>query len=106
MHLISAPLSRKDHQWLSEAVSEAAANWRALGRELGFTRDELEDIVTHPGLHRVKDYMDELLSRWLKRAPPDHPLPCVEDLATALRSKSVREARTAYDLMQMMEPDG
>ena len=107
MHLISAPLSRKDHQWLCEAVSEAAANWRALGRELGFTRDELEDIVTHPGLHRVKDYMDELLSRWLKWAPPNHPkLPCVEDLATALRSKSVGEERTAYDLMQMMESNG
>ena len=100
MHLISAPLSRKDHQWPSEAVNEAAAEWRDVGRKLGFTRDELDDIVTHPGLHRVKDYMDELLSRWLKRAPPNHPLPCVEDLATALRS--VGEDRTAYGLMQMI----
>ena len=98
MHLISAPLSRQDHQWLSEAVNEAAANWRALGRELGFTHDELEDVVRHPGLHGDKDYMDELLRRWLRWAPPNHPLPCVEDLATALRS--VGEERTAYDLMQ------
>ena len=71
---------------------------------LGFTHDESEGIVRHPGLHGVKDYMDELLSRWLKRAPPKHPLPCVEDLATALRS--VEEDRTAYDLMQMMESNG
>ena len=107
MHLVSAPLSRQDHQWLCEAVSEAAANWRALGRELGFNHDELTEVTRCSGLHGDKDYMDELLSRWLKRAPPGHPLPCVEDLATALRSKSVREARTAYDLMQMMEePDG
>ena len=106
MHLISAPLSRKDHQWLCKAVSEAASNWRALGRELGFNHDELTEVTRCPGLNEGKDYMDELLSRWLKRAPPNHLLPCVEDLATALRSKSVGEARTAYDLMQMMEPDG
>ena len=106
MRLISVPLStsRKDHQWLSEAVNEAAGNWRALGRKLGFTHDELEDIVRHLGLHGDKDYMDGLLSRWLKWALPKHPLPCVEDLATALRS--VGEERTAYDLMQMMESTG
>ena len=106
MHLISAPLGIEDHQWLCETVSNVAAKWRALGRELGFTHDELTEVTRCPGLHGDKDYMDELLSRWLKRAPPGHPLPCVEDLATALRSKSVREARTAYDLMQMMESTG
>ena len=104
MHLVSAPLSTEDHQWLSEAVSEAAANWRDLGRKLGFTRDELESVVMHLGLHRVKDYMDELLSRWLRWAPPNHSLPCVEDLATALRS--VGEERTAYNLEVMMESTG
>ena len=105
MHLISAPLSRKDHQWLRTKLSKATTNWRALGRELGFTHDESEDIVRHPGLHGDKHYMDELLSRWLKWAPPNHPLPCVEDLATALCS--VGEERTAYDLMpEMMESNG
>ena len=104
MHLISAPLSTEDHQWLCTKMSKVTAKWRALGRMLGFTHDESEDIVRHPGLHGDKDYMDELLSRWLKRAPPNHPLPCVEDLATALHS--VGEERTAYDLMQMMESTG
>ena len=106
MHLISAPLSTEDHQWLRTKMSKVTAKWRALGRELGFTHDELEDIVRHLGLHGDKDYMDELLSRWLKWAPPNHPkLPCVEDLATALRS--VGEEKTAYDLMpEMMESTG
>ena len=103
-HLISAPLSRKDHQWLCEAVSEAAANWRALGRKLGFTYDELEDVVGHPGIHCDKDYMQELLNRWLKWAPPKHILPCLKDLATTLCS--IGEERTAYDLMQTMESTG
>ena len=106
MHLISAPLSIKDHQRLCKAVSEAAAKWRALGRKLGFTHDELGDVTRCPGLKEDKDYMDELLSRWLKWAPPNHLFPCVEGLATALRSKSVGEERTAYDMMQMIKSAG
>ena len=64
--------STEDHQWLRTKISKAAVKWRALGRELGFTHDELGAVVALPGLHEVKDYMDELLSRWLKRAPPKH----------------------------------
>ena len=102
MHLISAPLSGKDHQWLSEAViSEAAAKWRHVGRALKFSYNELRAIANERSLKTSEHYMQELLSRWLKRAPPNHPLPCVEDLATALRS--VGEERTAHDLIQMME---
>ena len=104
MHLISAPLCSEDHQWLCTTMSKAAARWRALGRKLGFTHDELGDVVRYPGLNEDKDYMDELLSRWLKWAPPNHPLPCVEDLASSLRS--VGEERTAYDLMQKVESTG
>ena len=103
--LISAPLSRKDHQWLSEAVSEAAANWRDIGKALEFSHDQLKTIANAKSLNTDEHYMDELLSRWLKWAPPNHPkLPCVEDLATALRA--VGEERTAYNLMQMMESTG
>ena len=104
MHLISAPLSRKDHQWLCEAVSEAAANWRDVGKALEFSFDELTAIAYERSLKTDEHYMDELLSRWLKWAPPKHPLPCVEELATALRS--VGEERTAYNLEVMMESTG
>ena len=85
-------------------MSKVAAKWRALGRELGFTYNDLGDVVRCPSLHEDKDYMEELLSRWLKWAPPNHPLPCVEDLATALRS--VGEEITAYNLEGMMESNG
>ena len=104
MHLISAPLSRKDHQWLCEAVSEAAAKWRDVGEALKFSHDQLKAITKEKSLDTDEHYMQELLSRWLKWAPPKHPLPCVEDLATALRS--VEEDRTAYDLEVMMESNG
>ena len=104
MRLISAPLGRKDHQWLSEAVSEAAAKWRDVGEALKFSYDQLEAIADKRSLKTDEHYMQELLSRWLKRAPPKHPLPCVEDLGTALRS--VEEDRTAYDLEVMMESNG
>ena len=104
MHLISAPLSRKDHQWLCEAVREAAFNWRDVGKALKFSHDQLKAITNEKSLNTDEHYMQELLSRWLKRAPPKHPLPCVEDLATALRS--VEEDRTAYDLEVMMESNG
>ena len=102
MYLISAPLSRKDHQWLCEAVSEAAAMWRDVGEALKFSYDQLEAIADKRSLRTDEHFLQELLSRWLKQAPPNHPLPCVEDLATALRS--VGEDRTAYDLM--MESNG
>ena len=82
-------------------MSKAVANRRALGRELGFTHTELTEVTRRLGLHGDKDYIDEMLSRWLKRAPPNHPLPCVEDLATALCS--VGEERTAYDIELMKE---
>ena len=104
MRLISDPLSTKDHQWLCEAVSEAAANWRDVGKALKFSHDHLKTIANEKSLNTDEHYMDELLSRWLNWAPPNHPLPCVEDLATALRS--VEKERTAYDLMQMLESPG
>ena len=101
---ISAPLSRKDHQWLCEAVSAASAKWRNFGMALKFSYHELGAIVNERSLTTDEHYMQELLSRWLKWAPPNHPLPCVEDLATALCS--VGEERTAYDLYMYLESNG
>ena len=64
------------------------------------THYELGNIVRHPGLYGDEDYMDELLSRWLKwDSPPNHPLPCVEDLAIAL--DSVGEERTLMQKIGM-----
>ena len=109
MHLISAasdPLSEDDHRWLFQKFRKVSAKWRDVGEAetLGFSHDQLNAIANVKSLSTDEHYMQELLSRWLKRAPPKHPFPCVEDLATALRS--VGEERTAYDLMQMMQPTG
>ena len=107
MHLISAasdPLSEEDCSWLFQTVRKVSAKWRDVGEALKFSYDQLEAIAYERSLRTDEHYMQELLSRWLKWAPPNHPLPCVEDLATALRS--VEEERTAYDLMQMMESTG
>ena len=107
MRLISAasdPLSEEDHRWLFQSVRKVSAKWRDVGETLEFSHDQLKAITNEKSLNTDEHYMQELLSRWLKRAPPNHPLPCVEHLATALRS--VGEDRTAYDLMQMMESNG
>ena len=100
----SDPLSEEDHRWLFQMIKKVSARWRDVGKALEFSYDQLEAIAYERSLRTDERYMQELLSRWLKRAPPNHPLPCVEDLATALRS--VGEERTAYDLMQMMESTG
>ena len=105
MHLISAasdPLSEEDHRWLFQSIRKVSAKWRDVGEVLHFSYEQLEAIATKGSLKTDEHYMQELMSRWLKRAPPNHPLPYVEDLATALRYKSFGEERTAYDLEVMM----
>ena len=109
MHLISAasdPLSEEDHGWLFQKIRKVSAKWRDVGeaKTLGFSHEQLKAIANVKSLNTDEHYMQELLSRWLKWAPPNHPLPCVEDLATALCS--VGEDRAAYDLMQTMQPTG
>ena len=94
----SDPLSEDDHSWLFQEIRKVSAKWRDVGEALGFSHDQLKAIANVKSLSTDEHYMQELLSRWLKWAPPNHPLPCVEDLATAL--SSVGEERTAYEMMQ------
>ena len=95
---IELALSDEDHEHLFRRVRNASARWRNIGSALGFTHGQLEDIVQTRALHTNEHYMCELLSRWLRWAPPNHSWPCKEDLATALRS--VGEERVAYFLMK------
>ena len=92
------PLSEEDHTWLFQKIKKVSAKWRDVGEALQFSYDQLETIAYKRSLKTDEHYMQEFLSRWLKWAPPNHPLPCVEDLATALRS--VGEERIAYHLME------
>ena len=72
-----------------------------MGEALGFTVQDLDNIGRAKG--RDGDYycFQELLLRWLKRAPPLHPFPHVKQLADALRG--VGEERTAFDLEHIRE---
>ena len=100
----SDPLSEEDHRWLFQKIRKVSAKWRDVGEALEFSHDQLKAITNEMSLKTDEHYMQELLSRWLKRAPPKHLLPCVEDLATALRS--VEEERTAYDMKMNLESKG
>ena len=72
-----------------------------MGEALGFTVQDLNDIERAKG--KGEDYycFQELLLRWLKRAPPLHPFPHVKQLADALRAAG--EHRTAYELEHSRE---
>ena len=85
---------------LAKAVRGAKDSWRAVGEALSFTVQDLGDIGREKG--RDGDYycLQELLLRWLKRAPP-LPFPHVKQLADALRA--AEEYRTAYELEHSRE---
>ena len=101
-HCTGYILSQDDLQPLLDFVGHAAAKWREIGGALGFSTDVLDTIAAKPeNMSRgpVACFTD-LLSRWLKWAPPNHDLPTLETLAKALRAGTVGEERMAYDLTQ------
>ncbi|KAL5505349.1 hypothetical protein EMCRGX_G006764 [Ephydatia muelleri] len=76
---------RRINRLQPDAQLGAHLRWKDIGRQLKMGHTETSSIVTTPGLTQTKDYFQELLHRWLKRAPPIHPFPTTEDLADALR---------------------
>ena len=82
-------------------VSDAAAKWRKIGVALGFSKGILDMIAETSGNQRepIACFTD-MLSRWLKWAPPKHALPTLEKLAEALRDDTVGEERMAYGLIK------
>ena len=45
--------------------------WKDIGRCLGFTNDELENIAAQPSLRSTSDYLSTMLSKWEQWAPGD-----------------------------------
>ena len=78
-------LNPEDVDSLFDIVKGAKAKWRDIGRELGFTLKEMDEIVQKKGISHDQDYFQELLDLWLNWAPPQRPFPCTEDLLDALR---------------------
>lgn len=79
-------LDPEDVDALFSFVSSAKGKWRDIGRLLGFTIKDMEDIITMKGVNQDQDIFQELLLRWLNWAPPQRSFPYTEDLVEALRS--------------------
>ena len=89
-------LCDSDHSVLRNMTKTACGKWKSIGRELGFTEDELSSIVHEPGQTGEEDYYAAMLRRWLDWAPPNHTLPSIPQLSSALCA--VGKERLALDL--------
>ena len=104
-HIAEDVLSEHNLHRLLRFVESAAPKWRKIGLALGFSMAVLDTIAAKPenvSQGAIACFTD-LLSRWLKWAPPNHDLPTVKALAEALREGTVGEERVAYDLVQGFE---
>ena len=93
---VTAILNECDHTEIFQTTESASDKWRAIGRKLGFTVDELDSIVREPGRHGDEDYYEAMLRRWLDWAPPNHTPPSLQSLLSALRAAG--KERQANDL--------
>ena len=80
----------------------AAAEWWMIGIHLGFQGNELKIIENTPTLipRGTKGFLCEMLTKWLKWFPPNHPLPTIGKLAKALRK--VGEESLAHNLEERL----
>ncbi|KAL5491840.1 hypothetical protein EMCRGX_G017205 [Ephydatia muelleri] len=85
-----------NHTEVFKMTKKAHSKWKGIGRELGFTDNELSSIVREPGQTGEEDYYSAMLMRWLHWAPPNHSLPSVQQLSSVLRE--VGFERLAFDL--------
>ena len=81
-------LTSKDLHNLTTIMKPAAPKWKTIGDTLGFLDSDLNIIQSSPMLmpEAPASYFREMLSQWLKWAPPNHSWPTLEALETALRS--------------------
>ena len=83
--LVSTPLKFSLAEYLFKKLDCMCGEWMDLGRELGFKFAEMKNIsATYLGSgNRV--CLQELLDRWLNWAPPNHKLPAIDNIITAVR---------------------
>ena len=85
---------RAEHlQLLLTLTNEAAPLWQTIGLELGFTSKELSAIESKSPLipEGAVGYYREMVAQWLQWATPNHPLPTVEALTSALRKTGMEQ---------------
>jgi len=80
-------LTEKDLYGLTDILRAAAPKWREIGGTLGILDSDLSNIHHNLGLllEGPSGYFREMLSQWLKWAPPNHDWPTVEALTLALQ---------------------
>ena len=81
-------LTAQDLHILTLIMKPAAAKWKTIGDALGFLDSDLTLIQHSPMLipEGPTGYFREMLSQWLKWAPPNHPWPTLGALENALRT--------------------
>ena len=96
--------TRLSESHLSDIISilkNAAAKWKQIGLNLRFLSSELTIIERKPMLLPEGDtaFFSEMLTQWLKWAPPNHPWPTLEALSSALQNAG--EESLAYSLRKL-----
>lgn len=89
-------LQSSDLSKVFEKTKSACKKWKAIGRWLGFKKDELSSMVHADGNTRREDFYETMLSLWLDWAPPYHSFPTVQQLSQALYE--VNNKKQAFDL--------
>ena len=81
-------LTEQNLHILTEILKKAAPQWKTIGLALGFLNYELTTIEQKLSLiaEGPLGYFREMLSQWLKWAPPNHSSPTLENLAPALQT--------------------
>ena len=94
-------LAERDLHILAEIMRPAAPQWRTIGGCLRLLHSDLNIIQHSPLLisEGTTGYFREMLSQWLKWAPPNHPLPTLEALVVALQNSG--HESLAVDLKSM-----
>ena len=78
---------------LLEILEPATPQWKAVGFALGFQNYELRTIELAPLLiaEGLTGYFREMLSQWLKWAPPKHSQPTLKALEAVLQKSGHEE---------------
>ena len=81
---------------LNAHLRGVSKKWYSLGFHLGFTTDQLENLVSTVDVNRDPAvYLSKVLSAWLQRANP----PTLEELCRALSHEKLDEKELALHLL-------
>ena len=100
-------LTEKDLAILLDILKPATPQWKTVGLALGFLDHELTTIECKPLLipEGVTGYFREMLSQWLRWAPPTHSWPTLKALQPALQ-RSSHEGLAVHLIPMFLQKNG